>query len=206
MSPTDPEDAELVDPNTQQLAQSAKKDSQGFSALYSRVAPALFAWARLRLLPELRAMFDAEDLVQEICFRAYDRFPTYDFDRASFRAWLFGIANNVLREHLVQLKRRAKRSISRESDQPAPLDSLPNETTSISRRVARDESLRRFILILESLETEEKRLLIYRGLEGLKHGEVAVLLNMSVDAAEKRWQRLVKKLEATSIPSDFFES
>ena len=41
---------------------------------------------------------------------------------------------------------------------------------------------------------DERRLLQYRGLEGLEHQEVGALLGLSSDAAAKRWQRLRDRL------------
>ena len=138
--------------------------------------------------------YDPDDLLQEICWRAYDRFPTFDSEKGKFRGWIFGIANNVLREALQDLRRRPPRaSHGRGSSRPS-LGNLPDDATTISKRVARDESLRQFIAELETLNEDERRLLVFRGLEGLSHQEVADLMGLSQEATEKRWQRLQKKI------------
>jgi RNA polymerase sigma-70 factor, ECF subfamily len=187
------------DPSTARLVKKAREAApEGFAALYARVAPALLTWARLRLMPELRIHLDPEDVVQEVCCRAFERFSTFDPERAVFRAWLFGIANNVLREALQSLRRRRGQERTALFDQ-STLDALPDDATSVSRRVSRDENLRRFAIEIEGLPEDERRLLIYRGLEGLKHAEVAKLLGISLEAAEKRWQRIVKKLDSSPI-------
>ena len=75
-------------------------DGEAYAVAYSRVAPALFAWADLRIRAPLRAHLDPEDLLQEVACRAFEQFGTWDSERASFRRWAFGIASNVLREGL----------------------------------------------------------------------------------------------------------
>ena len=76
--------------------------------------------------------------------------------------------------------------------------SLPDDATSISQRIVRDENLKAFVAQLEKLGEDERRLLLYRGLEGMNHAEIASLLDVSLDAVEKRWQRLLKKIRAIS--------
>jgi RNA polymerase sigma factor (sigma-70 family) len=86
----------------------------------------------------------------------------------------------------------------------SPLANLPDEATSVSRRAARDEGLRRFIDRLQDLDDADRRLLLYRGLEDLSHAEIGGLLHLSRDAVEKRWQRLQKKIEPWAPPADLF--
>lgn len=201
--PSTPED---VDPPTRELVKRTRAAKEaGFASLYARIAPALYAWARLRVHSELRQHLDPEDLVQEVCIRAYERFDSYDDARSIFRAWLFGIANNVLRESLNQMRKQSRHRATGAERDSAWLERVPTEATSVSRRVAKNEGLRDFVSQLEKLDDDDKRHLIYRGLEGLRHAEVASLLGLTVDAAEKRWQRLLKRLDENRLTTDLFE-
>lgn len=161
-----------------------------FSQHYAPVAAALFAWARLRVMGVLRRRLDPEDVVQETLVRAYDRFEVFDPKVGSFRGWMFGIANNVLRELLTERARK-----------PAPavgagdiLDLIPADATSISRRAARSEEMKRVISVLEGLDEADQRFFAYRILEELDLAEVARTLGITEAAAEKRWQRLQPRL------------
>ncbi|MEO0650373.1 MAG: sigma-70 family RNA polymerase sigma factor [Planctomycetota bacterium] len=186
---------EPLDPNTQDLVRRARAsgDPSTFGALFSRVAPGLAAWARLRVRPSLRARLDPDDLAQEVCLRAYRAFDRFDPERGSFRAWLMGIAQRVLQEALADLARGRSGSQDVEGRTRA-LEALPADATAVSRRVARDETLERLIERLEQLAAADHALLLHRGLEGRPHGEVADLLGVDVETARKRWQRLLARL------------
>ncbi len=169
-----------------------------FARLYAPIAPALHAWSRLQVRGVLSSVIDADDLVQEACVQAYRSFPTFDPERAPFRSWLFGVAHNVVQMLLRTTARRHARG-----DQAEPLASrahrVPDEATTISRRVARDEGLATFVRRLEELDDDERRLLMYRGLEGLSHRDVGRLLDVPEETAKKRWLRLRERL--STLPS-----
>ncbi len=178
---------------TEDLVQRARGDlREGFADLYARIAPAVFGWASLHVRGPLRARLDPEDLLQEVTCRAYEAFASYDSERGDFRGWVFGIARNVLQKALRQL---ARPEVSPPSGAPtSSLSNVPDTATSISQRVARDESLREFVDSVQSWSEADRKLLIHRGLEGLPHDEVARLLGLSAETAAKRWQRLRDRL------------
>ncbi len=187
------------DPSTRELVRRSQAGAPAsFSALYSRVAPALHAWAALRIGSVLRRWLDPEDCVQEILLRAYKRFDSYDANKGSFRGWLFGIANNVMREVLARQSRVGTPRVSAAE----AMAELPDDATSVSRKVARDEALGHFVASLHELTDEQRKLLVYRGLEGLPHQEVASLMGLSTSAVEKRWQRLLERLKPLGPPSE----
>ena len=176
--------------------EGAKRSEDSFIKNYEDVAQALFAWSRLHVRPALRRFIEAEDILQEVCCRAFDGFAEFDPRKGNFRSWIFGIAHNVLRENLRRIGRNRETRIAPEK-WPS-LASLPDDATSISQRIVRDENLKAFVAQLEKLGEDERRLLLYRGLEGMSHAEIASLLDVSLDAVEKRWQRLLKKIRAIS--------
>lgn len=161
-----------------------------FEALWSETAPTVFAWTRLRIGADLRAHIDAEDVLQEVAYRAFGAFERFDAERGSFRTWVFGIARNVMM-HALQ---RVGRPGARASFDTASWTALPDTTTSISRRIARSEELQSFVAEVEKLDENDRRLLMHRGLEGLPHEEVAQVLGVSTEAAIKRWTRLRERL------------
>ena len=48
---------------------------------------------------------------------------------------------------------------------------------------------------IESLDEEERRLVLYHGLEGMAFPAVAELLGTTEEAAKKRWQRVRARLQ-----------
>jgi RNA polymerase sigma-70 factor (ECF subfamily) len=171
---------------TRRLAQR-----ESFAALHAAMAGPLQLWAHLHLQPPLRRRLLPEDFVQEVWARAYASFPAYDRERADFRAWLFGIAYNVLREQLRSMRTRS----AREAPPDAGLDPADPRTTAGSR-AARSEQGRVLLEHADTLSADERRLLAWRGLEGLPFAEVGSRLGITAVAADSRWRRLCAQLRA----------
>jgi len=193
-----PRNRDQQPPTTEELFARSGADREGaFGDLYRRVAPAVYAWAALHLHAPLRAQIDPEDVLQEAACRAYERFDTYDSDLGDFRGWLFGFARNVLYQAMDRLR-------STDALQPSRLNSLPDTATSITSRIARDEGVATFIEMIGKLSEEDRRLVSYRGLEGLSHERVGQLMGLSPDAVMQRWSRLRSRLREQRLVTDYF--
>ena len=169
-----------------------------FATQFAQTAPLLFAWAGCRIGRELRQRIDPEDLVQEVGVRACQRAADYDPGRGTFRQWLLGFANRVWLETLRELGRDPlgpRRRLGGDSRLPSVLDSV----TTISRRVANDESARTCRARIDELDVEDRKLLVALGIEGLTHGEAGALLGIGEDACRKRWQRLRDRLQGDPL-------
>lgn len=174
-----------------------RSDAEGarFDALYADVAPALYAWAELRIRPSMRAQFEPQDLVQEIWLRGRKSFGGLDERSVGFRPWAFRIGKNILMEAL-----RASRGIGTPRVESSPtrsvlaLDRIPESVTSFTQRLAREDSLRAFLEEAQALDETDRMLLVHCGLESETCADAAVKLGLSEDAAIKRWQRLKAKL------------
>lgn len=183
------------------LAERARNgDLSRFEELYARVAPALYGWTSLRIHAELRGRIDPEEIVQETWLRALAEFQKYDERRGTFRAWIFGLAKNVLLEGL-HTAHRSPRSGAGTTSGFSPLEHLPDLATSATRRLARDEGLQRFLACVRELGEEEQTLMILVGLEGLSCAQAALRLGISHEAALKRWQRLRGEIVSRDLPS-----
>lgn len=175
----------------------AARDPDEFSKLYGHVAPALHAWAELRIPPKLRRVFGPEDLVQEVWVRALPRFDKFDAERGPFRAWVFGFAQNVL---LAAYKARSKNQLTLAGDDGIDLGAVPVDLTTLTRRLARSDAHQEFIRVVQELDADDQELLLMRGLEGLSHDEIAPHLGVTSATLRKRWQRLRSTLEEASPP------
>lgn len=163
-----------------------------FLALFEEVAGDVYVWATVRVLPELRRRLDPEDIVQEVCFRAYNTFSSFDAARGTFRGWVFGIANFTLLQELRRLRR------SRHADLGSRLSSVlrgvPDAATTLCRRLAKREQVQALLAQLETLDGPDRELVLLRGIEGLPHAEVADRLGVTESAAETRWRRMRTRL------------
>lgn len=173
------------------FAGSAKPGGEQLGPLFESVAPALFGWAVLRIPGALRARIEPEDIVQEVFCRILTHAADFDPERGNFRAWVFGYARHVLHEGL---RNCARESSGGERVGFTELSLVPEQATTLTRRIARAEILQNFARRVDGLESEDRKLLLLRGLEGLEHEDVARELNISSIACAKRWQRLRERL------------
>lgn len=198
---TTPEDDR---PTTEALVRELQLDARSsFEALYARLAPALYAWAVLRAPRGI----DAGDVLGETWLHAVRNVQQFDPGRASFRAWLFGIAKKVL---LHELRARARRdALGGPAEDPrvarGGLEALPEAVTSLSLRLAREDSLAQFLARVAALPRAERELVLHCGLEGSSCRETAVRLGISEDSAIKRWQRLRAELRTAGWAAELLE-
>ncbi|MCP3915070.1 MAG: sigma-70 family RNA polymerase sigma factor [bacterium] len=169
-------------------------ENERFQELYERLAPALFAWASLRIMPVMRSRLDPQDAVQEIWMRALAIFERFDPERSSFRAWLFRVAKNVMLEAFRHLRGGGGESAMGPTTKMFALERAPESITSFTTQLARDESIARFMEHVEELEPTDREILIHCGLEGLSGAEAAERLNLTREMVFKRWQRLRERL------------
>lgn len=186
------------DPSEPAAARRAhSSESARFESRFDEVAPALYAWAELRIRPFLRAHLEPQDLVQEVWLRGRKSYARFDEHGSSFRAWSFRIGKNILMEALRASRSAATSQPGWSSTGMLALDGIPQSVTSFTQRLSREDSVRAFLAHAESLHETDRMLLIHCGLEDEACAAAAVKLGLTEDAAIKRWQRLKGKLRET---------
>lgn len=168
---------------------------QALDRLYPPLAPALIAWASVRLSPGLRRTVSPDDLAQEVWLRAFEVFGSFDPARVSFRAWLFAVAKRVL----LEAQRRSVKlgheiAADGSSTRVLALHGVPDDVSSLTRRVSRDERVRDFVARLAGLDEKDRMTVIHCGLEELPLAEAAERLGESHEATGKRMQRLRERM------------
>ena len=184
-----------VDPRrTQEIVLGIREgDLELFGELYQRVSGALYAWLRFAVRPEMKGVVDPEDVLQEVWLRGIERFANFDPERGGFRAWIFGVAKNILLEALRETREPAVQA-SLGGVRVTHLREPSSEATLILSSLVRDEAVQAMVQTLDRLSRQDRRLVLYCGLEGMSHKEVAPLLGLEVEAVTKRWQRLRQRL------------
>jgi RNA polymerase sigma-70 factor, ECF subfamily len=191
---------------TQRLARLAKGgDAERFSELYERIAPALYTWASLRIRPAMRNALDPQDVVQEVWFRAWKSFATFDPDTTSFRLWVFRIAKNVLLEGFRKIQRSGSAAAG-PTTRMFQMQNLPDSATAISRKVARHEGIQVLLDWVEKLDEDDRQLFVHCGLEGLSYAEVAERMQIQRDTIAKRWQNLRARVQQFGVPRDLISA
>lgn len=153
------------------LIQKAQQGyAEAFGELYERYSITIF---RFVCMP-ITSRQDAEDLTEEIFFRAWHNLPKYDERGIPFAAYLFQVARNALIDHY----RKNKNNFT-SIDEDLNIGSMdPDPEDSVSRKLDFQELQR----IMENLPEDYKNVLTFRFLSGLSPEETAQMMNRSEGA------------------------
>lgn len=168
------------------IRQVAAGDRRAFETLYDRYSPAVFGVA-LKMLGERET---AEEAVQEIFWRIWQRAASFDSSRA-FAPWLFGIAHNYC---IDELRRRRVRpqAVYEEDDRPI-LSEIPDETDVGEAAVLGDQ--RRIVrAALDQLPEEQRQALLLAYFGGLTQQEIAATLGNPLGTVKTRMRLGLQKL------------
>ena len=157
----------------------ATKIALDFEALYRAARDDVFAYVATLL----RDHSAAEDVTAQAFERAFRKSKTYDAQRGSERAWLFGIARNAALDELRKRKRTAFLAA-----EPADVVREPDE--------AFEHALRRAAVrtALAALDPRDRELIALKFHAGLDNAEIAGVLGLSVSNAGTRLHRALTKL------------
>lgn len=135
----------------------------------------------------------AEDLTAEVFLRALRAFDRFDPARGSPRAWLFRIAQNVLRDQLRQNRRRRMVPLS-------GLRDLRCEAPSPEERLLREEEVQRLLVSVAELSAGDREIISLRYGSGLDTAEVGEILGLREPAVRTRLWRALKRLRGVLQP------
>lgn len=141
---------------------------------------------------QVRAGASADDLAAQTFEIAFRRRADYDASRDDARAWLFGIALNLVRESQ-RSERRQRRALARLAPREGALDASLEEVEARAAGAA----LRR--ALAEIPEEERDLLLLYACLE-LSYEECAETLGIPVGTVRSRLHRLRARLQERLAP------
>jgi RNA polymerase sigma-70 factor, ECF subfamily len=144
----------------------------------------------------LGSLEDSEDVVQETFLRAWRKRDTFR-GRASFRAWLYGIATNACLDALQRRPRVPQEGTTPVAEvpwlQPYPdelLEGVPaNDAEPEAELVVKETIELTFIAAIQLLPPRQRAVLISRDVLGWSAAETAALLGVSVAAVNSALQR-----------------
>ena len=150
---------------------------------YETYGAALYSYLRFHLpSPDL-----AEDLTAEVFLRALKAYERFSPSLGSPRAWLFRIAQNALRDHLRQARRRPALSITGMRD-------LECEAPSPEERLLWEEEVARLLVALGELSPGDREVIgLCYGSE-LSIAEAAEVLGLGPNATRTRLWRALGRL------------
>ena len=183
------------------LAMVEAGDQQAFERLFARHRDQLKQAVELRLDPRLRSRFDASDVVQEAQVEVFRRLGDYLERRPMpFGLWLYKTAH----QRLVQLRRHhldaQRRSVTREvafSEHSSLVIAkvLVSDQSNLASHLSRRERAELVAGAVGQLDDDCREILLMRHVEGLTHGQIAEVLEISHEAVRKRYGRALLKLQ-----------
>ena len=148
---------------------------------FDRHAASIAAYASRRVGPTL-----ARDVVAETFRVALEQFATFDAERGNERAWLFGIATNVIRRHWRTEERRLRAQARSVRAEVLPVDPLLGVDDSVDARRVYE----RLVDVIAELPAADRDLLVLVAWERMTSADAAVALGIPPGTVRSRLHRI----------------
>jgi len=179
-----------MDPNESRarIEEARAGNREAFDAIFRAHEARLTAWVRSRMSVALRRRMEVEDIVHETELRAFQSIARFTWKgEDSFLRWM-----RVIAEHLIwNLSARRSGGELRLSVDP------PDDGTSPSTRLRRNERFDRLEGALAQLSPPERDAVVLSRIDGLRIEEIAHRLKRSVPAVKSLLARSLRKLRAS---------
>ena len=159
------------------LSGVAAGDREALAQLYRRTRTAVYGLA----LSYVKNAHDAQDVTQDTFVRVWDSAPQYK-RQGSPMGWLLTIARNLA---LMKLRRGARQ----EQLDEAEWDAIPADSPAVT-----PEDRQLLQTALASLSDQERQVVVLHAVTGLKHREIAALLQIPLATVLSKYHRALKKL------------
>jgi RNA polymerase sigma-70 factor, ECF subfamily len=165
-------------------------DADAFATLYDRHRRSAFSLA-YRMMGDHQA---AEDLAQDAFLKVWRGAGSYRADRGSVRTWILSIVHN---RGIDQLRSHASRRRTQDRIEASAPRSQPSEAFAETWRNSQRDQVRE---ALNSLPTEQVKILELAYFSGYTHVEISELLSLPLGTVKGRMRLGLKKIR------DHFES
>lgn len=159
------------------LRQLAEGDSEALAILHDKLGRRVY----LLVLSILRDTHAAEDILQDTWLRLSQGGARGYTPDTNPEAFVLTVARNLA---LTALNRRARELPSEIAEDAEPHLTAP------------DSDAMSTLPVLDTLDTEERQIVLLRLEYGMKHCDIAALLGISTAACEKKYSRAAAKMRA----------
>jgi len=154
------------------LAAIAEKSKEALEELYSNMADGVFGYA----LSILKNHHEAQDVQQEVFVKIWSCASQYR-PGSNARAWIYTITKNLA---MTALRKSMKSS-------GAEVPEIPHSDASVEDRMALNALL--------NLLGEEERQIVMLHTQGMKHREIASVMQLPLSTILSKYNRSLKKLK-----------
>ena len=181
--------------NERNLIRQAKEGHQwAFTQLVSLYQKPLFRMA----YGFFRDKDDAMEIVQDAFLRVYRKIEGFDETdpRAQFKNWVYRIAHNLCIDHY----RKYKKQKAEMSDIFQHNEDIRGDSGSPEEAVDRETFRENLKLSVLRLPNRQKSVFTLKHYDGLKHHEIAEILNLSVGTVKSLYHRAIQNLKKHLVP------
>jgi RNA polymerase sigma-70 factor (ECF subfamily) len=176
----------LADPELVDLV--AAGDAQALAVLYDRYSRAVFSFA-LRMLGD-RAT--AEELVQEVYFRAWQQARKFSEGRGTFITWLLSITHNMAIDEIRRRNRRPQRADS--ADPVLMLTNVRDDNPGVEDQAMLTAIREQVAVAMAALPEAQRSAIELAYFRGLTQREIAELQGEPLGTIKTRMRLAVRKL------------
>lgn len=163
----------------QLLVRIAAGDKAALAELYAQAKNPVYCFA----LSILRDSFAAEDVMQETFLQVWKSAPTYHLGGKNALTWILGITKYTALARLRE-GQRAGVPLEDAAEKADPGDAFRDCENRIVTQA-----------VLAQLSQDEREIVVLHVVTGLKHREIAELLEMPLPTVLSKYRRSLKKLE-----------
>lgn len=160
------------------LMEVAVGEQDALAQLYHRTRTAVYGL----VLSYVKNAHDAQDITQDTFVRIWDNAPQYR-PQGSPMGWMLTIARNLALMKLREGQRRGELEEEQWNAIPAQAPNLSAEDRLLVQNA------------LAALEEQERRVVVLHAVTGLKHREIAALLELPLATVLSKYHRALKKLK-----------
>lgn len=178
------------------VARVCERDTAAFAALYDRHAPAVYA-----LAAHVLGDSEAEEIVQEVFLRVWNKADRFQPARGSFRVWLMSIARHRTLDELRRRDRQRHVEVAEEVD--LLLAGAADRVAGVEDLASASERDRAMLRSLGRLPAEQRRVLVLAYFGGLSQTAMADQLGWPLGTVKKRLRLGLQKLRAAMAGQGF---
>lgn len=170
-----------------------KRDRKAFSMLFHYFAPRLKAFALAKPFASDRNQF-ADELIQEVMIKVWDKADTYDARYANVSTWIFSIARNT---RIDMIRRYNRRDFPLDSEEI--FDFTDDSVPDLFQQAQQKNYERDIKQYFSQLSAEQSQVLAKVYMEGKSHTEVALELDLPLGTVKSRVRLALAKLKAMVV-------
>lgn len=170
------------------IGQASQGDARALEVLYERYSRVVFSFA-LRIVNDALI---AEELLQEVFFRAWQQGGSFRASKGTFLTWLLSITHNMAIDEVRKRKRRPQRSDSDDPD--LVLAAVPDTGPSVEDEVWSRTLRERIGRALDTLPAAQREAIELAYFKGMTHREIAETLGEPLGTIKTRMRLGMQKL------------